>query len=503
MSHDIDGTRDPDATEEKPMTRFKRLCAFFALFTAAAVTGGAETPVDMLIGTWRIDATWSDGTALWAQAEYRPVLGGAFVEGRVFVRDGDGPLYQRYRSFFTGVEEPGAVVAHTFGADGSYTGTRLEVDGPVITTEWSAGETTIAERMELESAESMRWQVWITGSGGDREEIMDGRWRKVEADPIVLPTVVEELDAGVAALEPWLGGWETSTVSGDGSPYWSRMELRAGLAGRFVDAESWVLARDRQSTRRFTMVVVGPAEDDDHPIMVTFAEDGSVSTATVRGDGDGVLTIEQSTPSGGQISQTAEMVSKGAFRWRVQTRDNLLAAWTEIMNGMWLRQGGGPGDATAPIDPDRFAAAGADLRSFTKERVIPAPVDRVWTAWASEGGWSDVFPPPSASRIDLAIGGRYEWLFDGAIGGNGSQVLSYIPDRMISFSWNAPPSQPDSRLARTWVVVETDAVDGDRTRVRLTHLGFGDGPGWDETMAYFDKAWEYVLAQLENALTSK
>ncbi len=197
------------------------------------------------------------------------------------------------------------------------------------------------------------------------------------------------------------------------------------------------------------------------------------------------------------------MVSADAFRWRVEVRDNPLSAWTEIMDGMWLRQGGSPGDATAPIDPDRFAAAGADLRSFTKERVIPAPVDRVWAAWATDGGWSDVFPPPSASRIDLAIGGRYEWLFDGAIGGNGSQVLSYIPDRMMSFSWNAPPSQPDSRLARTWVVVETEALDSDHTRVRLTHLGFGDGPSWDETMAYFDKAWEYVLAQLESALTTE
>ncbi len=215
------------------MTRFKRLCVFFALFTAAAAAGRAETPVDRLIGTWRIDAVWSDGTALWAQAEYRPVLGGAFVEGRVFVRDGGGPLYQRYRSFFTGAEEPGAVIAHTFSADGASAESRLQVEGPVITTVWSAGEMTIAERMELESAEVMRWQVWITGAGDDRKEIMDGKWRRVDADPIVLPTV-GELDAGVAALEPWFGGWETSTeqrrrvavLVADGAPGRSRGSVR-------------------------------------------------------------------------------------------------------------------------------------------------------------------------------------------------------------------------------------------------------------------------------------
>lgn len=290
---------------------------------------------DELIGTWQIDAVWSDGKALWAQAEYRPVLGGAFVEARVFVRDGDGPLYRRYRSFFAGPDDPGVIIAHTFSADGSHAESRLQVDGPVITTEWSAGNTTIAERMEL----------------------------------------------------------------------------RAGLAGRFVDAEAWVLERDGQSTRRSILVVVGPDDDDGHPTMVTFAEDGSVSRAAVHSEADGLLTIERATPSGGQISQAAEMVSTNAFRWWVQVRDNPLSGWTEI--------------------------------------------------------------------------------------------LSYIPDRMISFSWNAPPSQPDSRLARIWVVVETEAMDADHTRVRLTHLGFGEGPTWDETMAYFDKAWEYVLAQVESALTTE
>jgi len=470
-------------------------CSLFALAARAG------TPVDTLVGIWQIDAAWSDGTALWAQAEYRPVLDGAFVEGRVFVRDGDGPLYQRYRSLFVGTAGGDSAVAHTFSADGSYAESLLQVDGPVITTEWSAGETTISERMELESSEVMRWQVWTTAAGGDRTLVMDGRWRRTAADPIVLPSATA-LDVGVAALEPWLGGWETSAERRDGSPYWSRMDLRVGLAGRFVDAESWVLERDGQSTRRTMMVVVGPAAGDLGPGLVSFADDGTVSTATVRSDRDGGLTIERSTPSGGELSQQAEMVSPTAFRWRVRVRDDPQSAWTDVIAGTWLRQGDTPAEATAPIDPDRFAASGAVLRSFVKERVILAPADRVWADWSTNQGWSTVYPPPSASRIALAIGGRYEWLFDGSIGGNGCQILSYIPGRMISFSWNAPPSQPDSRLARTWVVVETEPLDDDTTRLRLTHLGFGDGPGWDETMAYFDRAWDFVLDRLESTVTA-
>ena len=102
---------------------------------------------------------------------------------------------------------------------------------------------------------------------------------------------------------------------------------------------------------------------------------------------------------------------------------------------------------------------------------------------------------PSRADIDLEIGGRYEWLFDGRVGSNGCQVLSYIPDRMISFSWNAPPGQA-TRERRAWVVVETEALGPGHTRLRLTHLGFGQGPDWDETYAYFDAAWDRVLARM-------
>ena len=152
------------------------------------------------------------------------------------------------------------------------------------------------------------------------------------------------------------------------------------------------------------------------------------------------------------------------------------------------------------IDSGLFVASGAEVRSFTKEAVIEAPAAKVYDAWATPEGWSEVYDPPSASNIDLAIGGRYEWLFDGKIGSNGCQVLSYIPGRMISFSWSAPPSQPENRGKRTWVVVEVEPLSADRTKVRLTHLGFGEGTLWDETYDYFVAAWGRVLQGMGESL---
>ena len=68
---------------------------------------------------------------------------------------------------------------------------------------------------------------------------------------------------------------------------------------------------------------------------------------------------------------------------------------------------------------------------------------------------------------------------------------------MLSFDWNAPPSLPDARRQRTFVIVRLADVDGKSTRVTLHHTGWGDGGEWDKTYAYFDSAWGYVLGNLK------
>jgi uncharacterized protein YndB with AHSA1/START domain len=152
-----------------------------------------------------------------------------------------------------------------------------------------------------------------------------------------------------------------------------------------------------------------------------------------------------------------------------------------------------------PIDPALFDARGAELRSFTKEIEVAASAAQAYALWTDSASWTALMGPDSRADIDLAIGGRYEWLFDGKIGSNGCQVLSYIPDRLVSFTWNAPPGQA-TRERRTWVVVETEALTQNSTRIRLTHLGFGRGAAWDETFAYFDQAWGRVLPMMKAKL---
>ncbi len=151
------------------------------------------------------------------------------------------------------------------------------------------------------------------------------------------------------------------------------------------------------------------------------------------------------------------------------------------------------------IDTATIAAAGPFIRSLVRETEVSATPLDVWLAWTSEEQIEAWWGPPAAN-IDLRIGGRFELLFDaeapvGRQGGEGCQYLGYVPGEMISFTWNAPPHLA-LRETNTWVVITFDPLGPTRTKVRLVHTGFLEGPDWDAYVAYFEGAWTHVLRLL-------
>jgi uncharacterized protein YndB with AHSA1/START domain/uncharacterized protein YciI len=139
-------------------------------------------------------------------------------------------------------------------------------------------------------------------------------------------------------------------------------------------------------------------------------------------------------------------------------------------------------------------------RQLRKEVIVEAPRDSVWEAWATPEGIAS-FSAPEAN-IEFKVGGKYEWLFvldapAGSRGGEGCRILSYLPKEMLSFSWNAPPKFPEAREYRTRVVLQFADAGPGRTKVTLTHLGWGDDKIWDPVYDYFDVAWGYVLTGLQ------
>lgn len=141
-------------------------------------------------------------------------------------------------------------------------------------------------------------------------------------------------------------------------------------------------------------------------------------------------------------------------------------------------------------------------RTITCQVTVRASTDAVWKAWTTPEGVKSFFAPDCL--IDLRPGGAYEMYFDpeappGGRGGEGNTILALQEGRMLSFTWNAPPSLPGVRDQRTHVTVRLFPSGGERTRVMLTHDGWGDGGEWEGSFLYFTRAWgEIVLPRLES-----
>jgi uncharacterized protein YndB with AHSA1/START domain len=149
-----------------------------------------------------------------------------------------------------------------------------------------------------------------------------------------------------------------------------------------------------------------------------------------------------------------------------------------------------------------FAAPWADgaERAIFKEVVVDAPAASAWAAWATREGIESFFAPQAV--IEARPDGAYSIHFNphappGSRGADDMRVLAIQRDRMISFTWNAPPQFPQVRGQRTVVIVRTEPLGAARTRVSLTHLGWGSGSEWDGAFGYFDAAWTRVLASLQ------
>jgi uncharacterized protein YndB with AHSA1/START domain len=154
----------------------------------------------------------------------------------------------------------------------------------------------------------------------------------------------------------------------------------------------------------------------------------------------------------------------------------------------------------APLLMACSALAWADERAIDKEVTVAAPLAAVWQSWTSKAGIESFFAPEA--EVEPRVGGSFHIHMDplaepGMKGADEMRYMALQPMKMLSFDWNAPPSLPEARAQRTFVIVRLHDIDGKSTRVTLHHVGWGDGGEWDKTYAYFDRAWGNVLANLK------
>jgi uncharacterized protein YndB with AHSA1/START domain len=147
----------------------------------------------------------------------------------------------------------------------------------------------------------------------------------------------------------------------------------------------------------------------------------------------------------------------------------------------------------------------AQQRALDKEVLVAAPVEAVWDTWTTKAGVESIFAPEA--EVDARVGGAFHIHFDpygppGMKGAGDSRFMGLQKPKMLSFDWNAPPSLPEARGQRTFVLVRLHDVDGRATRVSIHHTGWGDGGEWDKAYDYFDRAWGNVLGSLNKRFDS-
>ena len=137
-------------------------------------------------------------------------------------------------------------------------------------------------------------------------------------------------------------------------------------------------------------------------------------------------------------------------------------------------------------------------RNIYIETELNAPLPEVWDAFTTEEGLETFFAPEC--RIDLRVDGQLDILFfpeapEGQRGSEGMRILSVLPYRMFSFTWNNPADFPEIRNQRTHVVLKFFPAgrNNRETRLVLIHDGWGDGEIWDEAYRYFVRAWRDVI----------
>ncbi len=166
--------------------------------------------------------------------------------------------------------------------------------------------------------------------------------------------------------------------------------------------------------------------------------------------------------------------------------------------------------AAAPTSP---AHAADPLAPVVVSTFVAAPASEVYRTLTTSAGWKAFLGVES--RIEPAPGGPFEIYFSmeppaGTRGSEGCLVQAVLPDRMLAFSWNAPPAFTFARTKRTGVVITLDPVSSARTRVTLTNLGYAElakahpdhASEFVQTRVYFTHAWSRVLAKLESHFAS-
>lgn len=142
------------------------------------------------------------------------------------------------------------------------------------------------------------------------------------------------------------------------------------------------------------------------------------------------------------------------------------------------------------------------MKKIEKNLIVNAPIQKVFEDVSTSKGIKKFFAPHS--KIDLTINGKFELSFDSQSyesrfkSSIGMKILSFVPDKMLSFEWNNPKDLKSILEDKTWVTIFLDEVTNLQTKIKLIHIGWEEGKDWDEAYNYFVRFWDIILFRLQD-----
>ena len=142
----------------------------------------------------------------------------------------------------------------------------------------------------------------------------------------------------------------------------------------------------------------------------------------------------------------------------------------------------------------------AQERAIDEKITVKAGVDDVWKAWTTSDGIKTFFAPDA--KVELRVDGPFEIYMNpfagrGMKGADDMRIIGFQEKKMLTFTWNAPPSLPEARKQRSVVIVRFISRGDQLTDVTLHHIGWGEGGEWDKAYDYLTKAWPIVMKNLK------
>lgn len=163
-----------------------------------------------------------------------------------------------------------------------------------------------------------------------------------------------------------------------------------------------------------------------------------------------------------------------------------------------------PMAAHAQVTNTSYVLAGGE-RVLRHEIVLDAALARVWKGFTTPEEMRHFIAPVIA--VDFRPGGIWEASYDpdGKIGAPGNiqnEVLSLVPEKMLSMRIKAaPPRFPHPEVAKAvWTVIWFEDIGGAKTRVTIEMLPWKSGPESDLLYGFFDAGNEVTLRRARNYL---